>query len=472
MLGLQGCISVGPDYVPPESNPPSTWEAQPATTALNDVEAKRLSHWWEQLDDPLLTELIAEAIANNWDIREAEARIREARARRGSVAADRWPVITGGSSVRQTRIDPPQTPGSNTRLYDAGLDARWELGLFGGKRRALEAATADWQASQLDHADLLVSITAEVALNYIDLRAFQTRLAITRRNLATQADTLDIASWRQQAGLTTQVDVEQARQNLEQTRAQIPALVTARQQALNRLATLLGGYPGELTDRLSTTGPIPTATLDLAIGVPAEALRRRPDIRAAERRLAAQTALIGVATAARYPDMTLVGSVGVESLASRELFSSNTFLTSAIADLGLTLFDAGRLRRNIEIQSAAESQALNRYESAIRFALEEVENGLVAYAQEQLRRRSLASATDAAELAAELVRRQYGSGLVDFQRVLDAERSVLTLQDQLATSDGQITANLIRLYKALGGGWTPLQPGTTAQLDRRDPNHE
>ncbi len=467
LLALPGCVAVGPDYTPPQSNPPANWTSanwsgasesdQHAVDSTNPLAPDRLANWWQQLNEPLLSELITTAIEGNWDIREAQERVREARARRGSAAADRLPTLSASSSVRQSRVDPPQLPSTTTKLYDASLDARWELGLFGGKRRALEAAAADWQASQADLADVLVSVAAEVALNYVDLRSFQTRLAITRRNLATQAETLDIADWRRQAGLTTQIDVEQARQNLEQTRAQIPVLITARQQAMNRISTLIGSYPGELRERLSTNAPIPTAGLDIAIGIPADALRRRPDIRAAERRLAAQTARIGVATAARYPELTLIGSVGVESLSGRDLFSTNTFLTNAIADLGLTLFDAGRLRRNIEITTASQAQALARFESALRLALEEVENGLIAYTQELLRRHSLAQATEAAELAAELVRSQYSAGLLDFQRVLDAERSVLVLQDQLATSDGQITANLIRLYKALGGGWTPLK---------------
>jgi len=364
--------------VPPATEPPVEWLNQLSDDASPALHSSRLTDWWQQLNDPLLTELISEAVKNNWELEIARQRVREARARRGVSAADRWPSLASNSAVSQRRVDPSQTASSTTKLYDTSLDARWELDLFGGKRRALEAAHADWQASLEDHADLLVSVVAEVALNYVDLRAFQTRLAITRRNLASQTETLEITGWRYQAGLTTQVDVEQARQNLEQTRAQIPLLITAQQSALNRLSTLLGGYPGTMKDRLSLVQPIPTATVEIAIGVPADALRRRPDVRGAERRLAAQTARIGVAVAARYPDLTLIGSVGLESLTSRQLFSSNTLVTNAVADLGLVLFDAGRIRQNIEIQTAAQAQALASYESTVRLALEEIENSLAA----------------------------------------------------------------------------------------------
>ena len=462
-LALQGCISVGPDYQPPAGEPPLQWLSQVSDGGSAELDPSRLADWWQQLNDPLLTELITQAVDGNWELEIGQQRVREARARRAVSAADRWPTLGSSSSVRQSRVDPPQTASTTTKLYDSSLDARWELGLFGGKRRALEAANADWQASIEDHADLLVSVVAEVALNYVDLRTLQGRLTITRRNLASQAETLDITGWRYQAGLTTQVDVEQARQNLEQTRAQIPLLITAQQRALNRIATLIGGYPGTMRARLSVDQPIPTASLAIALGLPADALRRRPDIRAAERRLAARSARIGVATAARYPDLSLVGLVGLESLTSKPLFSSNTLLTTALADVGLVLFDAGRIRQNIEIQNAAQAQALASYESTVRLALEEVENSLVAFSQEQLRRQSLARATRAAELAGELIRSQYSSGLVDFQRVLSAERSLLNLQDQLASSDGQITANVIRLYKAAGGGWKKLQPSTPDQ---------
>lgn len=476
LLTVPGCVLVGPDYIPPQNQTPANWSSpvfgDSNETPAASVDPQQLAQWWQHLNDPLLTELINAAANNNWDLQEAQQRVREARARRGIAAADRWPTLSASSSVSQSRVDPPDSPATHGKLYDASLDARWELGLFGDRRRALEAASADAEASQEEHTDLLISVLAEVALNYVDLRSLQSRLIITRKNLASQTETLDIARWRHLAGLTTQVDVEQARQNLEQTRAQIPALLTARQQAINRLSTLIGGYPGDLTDRLSAVEPIPIADLQIAVGVPADTLRQRPDIRAAERRLAAQTARVGVATAARYPDMSLIGSVGVETLSSRQLFDAKTLFTSAIADLGITLFDAGRIRRNIEVQTASQAQALARYESTVRLALEEVENAMVAYLQEQQRRSSLQSATDAAKLAAELILSQYQSGLVDFQRVLDAERSLLTLQDQLATSKGQITATLIRLYKALGGGWTPTRadqpeagtnPGTTAE---------
>ncbi|MEC9340262.1 MAG: efflux transporter outer membrane subunit, partial [Pseudomonadota bacterium] len=416
-----------------------------------------LAHWWRQLGDPLLSELVVTAIAENHDLAEAAARVSEARHRRGLAAAQRWPSATAGGSASRVRTAPDDAPATTTRFYDVSVDARWQTGLFGGTRRELEAADADWEAEIANRDDLLVSVAAEVALNYLDLRLFQTRLAITERNLATQTETLDLARWRHQAGLTTAIDVEQARQNVEQTRAQLPLLRAGSLRASHRLAVLLGGYPGALDGKLATPGPIPIAGLKIAIGVPADVLRRRPDVRAAERRLAAQTARVGAAIADRYPELTLTGSIGLEALSGGDLLDAGTEVTSTLASLGLTLFDAGRIRQNIAVQTAVQEQALARFEGVVRGAVEEVENALVAYAQEQRRHTALAEAAAAAELAARLIEQQYRTGLVDFQTVLDAQRSLLNLQDQVAISRGEITTQLIAIYQAVGGGWMPAQ---------------
>ena len=454
---LAGCTTVGPDYVPPEVSAPAQWTAELNNGLMTkDADLEALAHWWSTLDDPMLTGLVERAVENNLDLRQAKARVREARARRGISKAALFPTVDAGASARTSRSSKETGSGEERQLYAAGFDAAWELDVFGGKRRAVEAADAQLQASEEDLRDVLVTLTAEVALNYVEVRSFQARLSVEEANLAAQTETYNITQWRYQAGLTTELDVEQARYNLAQTRAAIPSLQTGLQQAKNRLAVLLGQPPGSLEDALGARKPIPVTPLEVAVGVPADALRRRPDVRRAERQLAAQTAEVGVATADLYPKFSLSGSIGVEALSLDNLFSADSRTHSGSALFSWPIFDAGAIRRNIEVQSSLQEQALCQYEAAVLTALEDVENAIVAYAKEQQRRASLAEGARAAQNAVDLAQTQYASGLIDFNNVLIAQRSLLSLEEQLAVSEGQVTANLISLYKALGGGWTAL----------------
>jgi NodT family efflux transporter outer membrane factor (OMF) lipoprotein len=459
LLLLAGCTTVGPDYVPPEVSAPSQWTAQlegGLTPACMDTQT--LANWWATLNDPILSSLIEPAAAGNLDLKEGRARVREARARRGISRADRFPTIGAAGSASWKRGSKETGSGETRDLYTAGFDASWELDLFGGVRRSVESAEAELQASEEDLRDILVSLLAEVALNYVEMRSFQTRLSIAEANLDAQEETYNITQWRFQAGLTTQLDVEQAKYNLEHTRSQIPTFQTGVEQAGNRLAVLLGQHPGFLKDALAQRKAIPVTALEVAVGVPADVLRRRPDVRRAERQLAAQTAQVGVATAQLYPKLSLIGSIGLEALSLGNLFTSGARTSAIGSNIGWTIFDAGRIRQNIRVQTALQEQALIQYEAAVLTALEEVENALVAYADEQVRRRSLVEASRAAQRAVDLARSQYLSGLTDFQSVLDAQRSLLSFKDRLAESEGEVTSNLIILYKALGGGWTSLVP--------------
>jgi NodT family efflux transporter outer membrane factor (OMF) lipoprotein len=459
LLLLAGCATVGPDYVPPEVSAPAHWTAElESGLTAKHVDTQALANWWTVLNDPILSSLIERAVAGNLDLKEARARVREARARRGISQADRFPTIDTTVSASQSHGSEETGSGETRELYAAGFDASWELDLFGGIRRSVEAAEAELRASEEDLRDVLVSLLAEVALNYVEVRSFQTRLSIAEANLDTQTETYNITQWRFEAGLTTQLDVEQARYNLEQTRSQIPTLQTGFEQARNRLAVLLGQHSGFLKDALAEPKAIPVTPLEVAIGLPADVLRRRPDVRRAERQLAAQTAQVGVATADLYPKLSLIGSIGLEALSPGNLFLSCARTSAIRSNIGWTIFDAGRIRQNIKVQTAVQEQALIQYEAAVLTALEEVENALVAYADEQVRRRSLVKASQAAQRAVDLAQNQYVSGLIDFQVVLNAQRSLLSLQDQLATSEGEVTSNLITLYKALGGGWTSLVP--------------
>jgi NodT family efflux transporter outer membrane factor (OMF) lipoprotein len=460
---LAACAPVGPNYVPPEVKAPATWNAElGGGLSAKSVDTKALARWWSTLHDPVLTSLIDRAVQANLDLREATARVREARARRGLSKAALFPSVDATGSASFSRSSEETGGGAERDLYSAGFDARWELDVFGGIRRSVQAASADLQASEEDLRDVLVTLLAEVALNYVDVRSFQSRLSIAEANLAAQEETFNITRWRFEAGLATQLDVEQARFNMENTRSRIPTLRTGLQQARNRIAVLLGANPGSADEELSGREPIPRAPYEVAVGVPAEALRRRPDIRRAERRLAAQTARVGVATAELYPKFTLPGSIGLEALSLDNLFSTGSRTYRVTPGFTWSIFSAGSIRRNIEVQDALQEQALIQYEAAVLTALEEAENALAAYADEKVRRESLLRASEAAQRAVDLAQSQYASGLIDFQVVLDAQRSLLSLQDQLATSEGEVTADLIRLYKALGGGWTSLAhaPGT------------
>ena len=462
LLLLAGCATVGPDYAPPEVSASAQWAAAlGGGMTPQQTDSQTLAHWWTTLNDPILSSLIERAVAGNLDLKGARARVREARARRGITEADRFPTIDATGSARSSRSSEETGGGGERKLYAAGFDATWELDLFGGKQRALDAAEAGLQASEEDLRDVLVSLLAEVALNYVEVRSFQTQLSIAEVNLDAQEETHNLTQWRFQAGLTTQLDVEQAKYSLEQTRARIPVLQTGLVQAKNRLALLLGQQPGFLEEALGARRAIPSTPLEVAVGVPADVLRQRPDVRRAERQLAAQTAQVGVATADLYPKLSLLGSIGLEALSLGNLFSAGSRTHSIGPTVAWPVFDAGAIRSNIKVQSALQEQALSKYEAAVLTALEEVENAIVAYADEQQRRQSLSEAAQAAQHAVDLAQIQYSSGVIDFSNVLLAQRSLFALQDQLAVSESEVTSNLISLYKALGGGWTSLVPDNT-----------
>lgn len=454
-----GCMTVGPDYAPPETSVPDEWHNRMTkATAENASPFFKMADWWSTFKDPALMRLIEAAIVENKGLQEAKARVRESRARRGISQAYRFPSVDASGSARSNRSSEDTGSGSERELYAVGFDAAWEMDVFGGKKRAVEAAEAELQASEEAMRDVYVSLLAEVARNYVDLRLLQTRLSVAEANLEAQEGTYDLTRWRCEAKLTSQLDVEQARSSLEQTRAQIPGLQSGIEQAMNRLAVLTGRYPGHWNDDLAERRAIPVASMEVAVGVPAEMLRRRPDIRKTERQLASQTAQIGAATADLYPKFSLLGSIGLEAFTPGDLFSLSNRTHGVGATVSWPVFDAGAIRNNIEVKSALQEQALIQYEETVLAALEEVENALAAYAHEQRRRASLGKAEEAARNAVFLARQQYSSGLVEFGSVLIAQKSLFSIQDQLAVSEGAVTTNLIVLYKSLGGGWESMMP--------------
>jgi NodT family efflux transporter outer membrane factor (OMF) lipoprotein len=456
-LGLAACAAVGPDYTPPVTEVPGGWnrldpEAHPVMDA---AAAGDLSRWWRRLDDPLLSELVTEALQANLDLRGALARLRAARARRAAASAAFFPTLDASASASRSRSGKETGTGNTYELYNAGFDAGWELDVFGGLRRGAEAAGADLESSEASLQDTRVSLVAEVALNYVEVRTFQIRLRIARDNLASQSETLQLTEWRAQAGLVSSQDVEQARSNREQTRAQIPSLEISLAEAEHRLDLLLDKAPGTLHSRLAEGDGLPSVPERIAIGIPADTLRRRPDIRAAERTLAAETARVGVAEAARYPGFNLSGSLGLEALSLSALDSGAASTSALRGGVTAPIFNAGRLRSQVEIQDAVREQARVAYEQSVLSALHEVENALVALARNGERTEALAIAAESANNAAELARQRYAAGLIDFQSVLDTERSVRAAEDALASSRADRVLALIRLYRALGGGWSP-----------------
>lgn len=448
-----GCATVGPDYRPPQTQVSPAWSSSLEGGLTAKIEPQQLAAWWTTLNDHELTALIEHAVAGNRDLKKAAARVREARARRGLSRADLYPTLDASGSVTRSRESASTGSGTTVDLFAPDLDVSWEIDLFGSVRRNIESKEADLAAAGEALRDTLVSLTAEVATNYVDLRTAQARLDLTEASQKSLEQTYNLTLFKSKAGLDDELAVQQARYNLESTRSQLPTLRTSIAEAKNRLSILLGEQPGSLDKRLNAAVPIPVIPASVAVGIPADILRQRPDVRQAERQLASQTAQIGVARAELYPKLKLSGSIGLEALTLGGLFNSNNATSSGSAGLSWRVFDAGAIRQNIEIQSALQEQYLIAYEAAVLTALEEVENAISAYAQEQQKRRSLAEAVKAAEAAAALAQIKYRAGLSDFNTVLETERSLLTYRDQLVQSDGTVVSNLIKLYKALGGGW-------------------
>lgn len=456
LLILAGCASVGPDYQPLATEAPAAWSRLDKDSDTTPPAA--LADWWRHWQDPELDLLIASALAASPTLAAARARLAQSRALEALAGAERFPTVTASASRSRSRGSQETGSALPRDIYTLGFDAHWEADIFGSQARALEAAQADQAASSASLAHARISLIAEVARNYIDLRAYQTRQAVARANLASQQETLRLTQWRAQAGLTTDLDVEQARSNLAQTTAQLPPLAIGEAQAQHRLAVLAGQSPGALIPRLSPAAPLPQAAPRIAIGIPVDTLRQRPDVAAAERALAAATARVGQAQAARYPSLSLSGSLGLEALSAGALGSGSALARALVAGITAPVLDGGRLARQVDVREGARQEAEANWRQAVLTALEEVENALVALTNHHQRATALDTARQAAASAAQLARQRYAAGLIDFQTVVDAERSLLTVEDSLAATQAEAAIALIQLYKALGGGWSAGAP--------------
>ena len=464
LLLVGGGCAVGPDYVPPETPMPSgapmpdTWHSQ-AMQGLEEGEANLL-RWWTAFDDPKLNELIDRAGRSNLDLALALARIQEARALYGVATGDKMPIIDAAGNagiLRNNEAGLPSELGAPTNaVLTVGIDASWEIDVFGRIARNIESALASYEASVEDYRDVLVSLYAEVAFAYIDVRTFQDRIDYAQANIQSQQDSLQLTRDRFRAGLTSALDVAQAESNLADTRARIPQLEQSLEFALNRLAVLLALSPGELHDELSVVGDIPAAPDEVTRGIPADLMRQRPDIRRAERVLASQTAQVGVATADLYPTFSLTGAFTF-GLSSGD-GETTGWGWNVLPGFRWNIFDRERIHNRVRAAEAVTEQAFVAYEQTVLAALEDVEDAMIAYAKERQRRDELVIAVDASARAVELVRTQYLSGLTNFQNVLDSQRTLFQLQDQLALSEGIVVQNLVLLYRALGGGWDVSDP--------------
>ena len=444
---LSGCATPSPPPAAFEpAAPPAAWSIGVSSPSAPTL----LAQWWQRFNDPLLGTLVTQALQANTTVRSAQAALLQARALRDATAAGQFPTVSGAAAAQRS-----QSGGKDaSNAFRVGFDASWEADVFGATRSAIRASEAEARAAEASLADVQVSIAAEVAVTYIDLRGLQSRLAIARNNLAAQTETQQIADWRVQAGLASSLDLEQARAASAQTAAQLPTLQTAAAQARNALAVLTGQAPDALQSVLGTPRALMQAPGDLALTIPAQTLRQRPDVRTAEHRVAAALAQVAQADAARYPSFRISGSLALSALTLGGLGASGSAVNSLLAAVTVPLFNGGAIAARLRAQEAALEQARVAYQATVLVALKDVEDSLVALQGDRERLSWLRVAAEAAANADLLARQRYESGLIDFRSVLDTQRTLLATQDGVESTRASLNSDHVRLYKALGGGWT------------------
>lgn len=451
-LLLAGC-AVGPDYKPPKTETPAGWDGTtvvaPAQTSHATTEPVKISEWWNVLNDAKLTALVKEALKVNLNVRVAESQLRQARASRGVAAAAFWPGVNATGSY--TRSKSPGAPAAD--FWQAGLDAAWELDFFGGIRRNIESADASIVAAVENRRAVLISVAAEVALDYVDLRSFQERIQIAQDNLKAERVSAVLTREKFNGGFASGLDVANADAVVASTQAAIPPLETGERQMIYALSVLLARPPAALKEELSIPGPVPQPPAQVPVGLPSDLLKRRPDVRQTEAQFHAAMAQIGVATSSLYPQFSLTGAVGQESVNLSDITRRGSLFWSYGPSASWTVFDAGRIRSNIELQKGLTEQALLTWQSTVLGAFQDVENALVAFAMEQQHWKELDSAVAANAKAVDLSTQLYAIGNADFLSVVIAESALYSTQDARAQSRQAVITDLIALYKALGGGW-------------------
>jgi len=460
-LLCQGC-RVGPDYAKPSIQLPDRWNNSHEGTIMTDP--NELAQWWTKLQDETLNDLIEQACENNLDVFEAYWRIQEARALRDVQAGRYSPQVDAIGRYTRSRDTangliqyPAGTGPDRVNLHAVGLDASWEIDLFGQISRSQESAQAALEADIENYGAVLVSLCGELAGNYIQLRTLQQRIVFAEENIELQQKTLQLTKDRYEAGISPELDVKQAELNLYNTHSEIPSLRQAETEVTNRIAVLLNVFPSSLGDRLAAKDNAPVLPGPFVTMAPVDAIRQRPDVRRAERQLAAQTARIGIATADLYPSLSLTGSFVLEARDMADLSHGSSRKYGFGPSLRWNLFSGNQIRSSINAEQASAKQALARYEKTVLLAVEEVENAMIACQQENIRLDALMRSYRSSLRSSELVNSLYTNELTDFQNVLDMQRTLFVQQDKLALSQGQVVLNFVSLYKALGGGWSIAQ---------------
>jgi len=438
----------------PQVEVPTTWASPQGEDITTDV--AQLKGWWRNFHDPQLERFVVEALAANTDLKIADARVREVRAMRGVANSARYPNIEQTDVIARRRTI-LQTPNAavpvESGLFQIGFDATWELDFFGGIRNSVKAATAEVQAAEESRRDVLVIVIAEVARNYIALRGYQRQLEVARYNIGTQRDTRYLTVVRAEAGLATDLDVSRAEAQLASTEAVVPELEGLITNTIHHLGVLLGKPPGALLAELQQVEPIPATPPEVPVGLPAELLRRRPDVRRTEAEIIAETARLGVARSELYPKFELTGLLGRTATSPGGLtLGLGNFFFGGVG-IRLPIFNAGRIRSNIRAQDARLDEAILLYEGTVRRSFEEVENSLTSYERERHQRAKLQQAVASNRRAVLLAKELYTAGLSDFLSVLEAEKALYNSEDDLAQSEATLSINLVAVYKALGGGW-------------------
>ena len=457
-LLVSGCIKVGPDYVQPPAPVQQKWLESKDPQIKHEPGEHR--DWWKMFKDPVLDSLVETAYQQNLTVRTAGIRILQTRAELGIAVGTLYPQTQGAAvGWRQFKLseefNPTGVP-STVRSFDGwnlGLDSAWELDFWGKFRRNINSATAGLEASIADYDDILVTLTAQVGSTYVQIRTLEERLRHRRENVVIQERSLRIADVRFRNGAVTELDVTQATSLLRDTQAVIPTLEASIRQAKNALSTLLGTPPRDLGDVLGPAKAIPAPPAQVAVGMPAELIRQRPDIRRAERQVAAQSEQIGIAKAELFPAFRIAGTLGWQASNFTKLAQGSSFGGSGGPSVRWNLFNYGRLRNNVRAQDALFQQQVADYQNTVLRAYQEVEDATAAYLREQERVKFLEDSVTASRRSVDLALIQYRDGVTDYTRVLETQRALVNGQDSLADSQGNISLNLIDLYKALGGGW-------------------
>ena len=448
-----GACALNPPSAQTDMELPAAWKNAGAFPLASPK--KDLSRWWKRFDDPVLSRLISGALDASPDMAAASARVKEARARRDAEFSTLFPTLDSGASAATRSSDTDRVGNVSFDSYSASLDASWEVDLFGKRRSAVQAAAANLGAAAENLNSVHASLAAEIASAYTTLRANEARLVVLRENLKTREETSKLASWRQQAGETDSLESSQAQSSLESARAALPSLQQAISQGRNQLALLAGRNPGSLDSILTNNSKsIPEPPNSLALGIPADTLRQRPDVRVAGYQLLAAAANTRAVEATKYPSLNLTGTLGLNTATARKLLDPETTAANLIAGVTSPIFDAGRIRANTEAAAAAEEQAVQAYRSTVLAALTETENALIACRRSTERLASLDKATQLARESDKLARQRYEAGEIDFLDVLDSQRTLLNLEDNLLSTRTDRTIAHIRLYQALGGGWS------------------